>query len=313
MISFFCVPKPFNGHVNIIQRNAIQSWTKLKPSCEIMLLGNEDGTAELAEEFKLTHIPQVSCNEFGTPLLDSIFHEAATHARHPLLCYVNADIVLLDDFMEAAQLVADQKSWFVMSGQRWNMEVTELLKFEPGWEDGLKELVQEKGWLHHRTATDYFLFSKGVFDGIPPFAIGRTAWDAWLLFRARQQGADLIDATRVIMDIHQNHDYSHHPEGDAGVWFGPESRINLELTGGRPFLFMIKDRTFDLTKEGLKPARDLWRLWRLLRTAEAIWPSIPWPVRLTLRGTNSLIDFSRKLLIALKLKKPYQIYTSRPH
>ncbi len=31
MITIFAIPKPFKGHIDVIQRNAIQSWTKLSP------------------------------------------------------------------------------------------------------------------------------------------------------------------------------------------------------------------------------------------------------------------------------------------
>ena len=52
MLTIFAIPKPFQGHVSIIQRNAIQSWTKLHPDCEVILLGDEPGTGTVAAEFK---------------------------------------------------------------------------------------------------------------------------------------------------------------------------------------------------------------------------------------------------------------------
>lgn len=52
-LTIFAVPKPFRGQIGIIQRNAIQSWTKLKLRPEIILLGNDEGTQEIAREFGL--------------------------------------------------------------------------------------------------------------------------------------------------------------------------------------------------------------------------------------------------------------------
>jgi len=311
MLTFFAMPKAFSGHFGVIQRNAIRSWTLLQPHCEVLLLGDDEGTKEAAEEFGATYIPDIARNEFGTPLMDSIFMKAEAAAKYPLLCYLSADIILMSDFMLAAQTVASQRDWFLMSGQRWNLDVTEPLDFGPDWESQLREGVRRCGILYHRTGMDYYFYTKGVFDQIPPFAIGRTTLDAWLLYRARTRKADLIDATKVVMDVHQNHDYSHHPDGVQGIWFGPETQVNVKLAGGRPFLFIIKDRTFDLTSEGLKPARDLWRIWRLLRTAEALWPSMPLPVRLMVRAANNLIDISREALLRLGLKKPHEIYPGR--
>ena len=60
MITVFSVPKPFEGHIGIIQCNAIKSWKKLDPKCEIILYGNEKGVKEIAEKFDLIHIPDIS-------------------------------------------------------------------------------------------------------------------------------------------------------------------------------------------------------------------------------------------------------------
>ncbi len=45
-LTILAMPKPFRGHIGIIQRNAITSWTKLQPRPEILLFGTEEGAAE---------------------------------------------------------------------------------------------------------------------------------------------------------------------------------------------------------------------------------------------------------------------------
>jgi len=42
-------------------------------------------------------------------------------------------------------------------------------------------------------------------------------------------GAPIIDASEMITVVHQNHDYSHHPQGKKGVWEGLEAKRNQEL------------------------------------------------------------------------------------
>ena len=71
-ISIFTVPKPFIGKIGIIQHNAITSWTLLKPKPEIILFGDEIGTAAIAHDLGLNHVPDIECNTYGTPLLDSV-------------------------------------------------------------------------------------------------------------------------------------------------------------------------------------------------------------------------------------------------
>ena len=41
MITIFSTPKPFRGHIGVIQRNALKSWTLLHPDVEMILFGDE--------------------------------------------------------------------------------------------------------------------------------------------------------------------------------------------------------------------------------------------------------------------------------
>jgi hypothetical protein len=85
------------------------------------------------------------------------------------------------------------------------------------------------------SAIDYFVFTKGLFGEIPPFAVGRPKWDNWMLYRARSKNIPIVDLSRRVEVVHQNHDYSHHPDGDR-VWESQEARKNMELAGGQMHL-----------------------------------------------------------------------------
>lgn len=58
-LTAFAIHKPFIGHIGLIQCNAILSWQQLEPRPEIILLGDDDGTAETAQQFGLGHFPAV--------------------------------------------------------------------------------------------------------------------------------------------------------------------------------------------------------------------------------------------------------------
>ena len=74
LITLFSAPKPFTDpHIALIQHNALHSWTLL-PNVEVILLGGEDGLVQAAKEFNVKHIPNVKCNENGTPLISSTRH-----------------------------------------------------------------------------------------------------------------------------------------------------------------------------------------------------------------------------------------------
>ena len=254
MLTIFTIPKAFKGTMDIIQTNAIRSWTLLRPECEVILFGNDEGTAESARKLGVKHIPDVECNEYGTPLMSSVFKIAHKVAKNEIIGLVNTDIILMSDFLPVLQQV--HKKQYLMVGLRWDLVLNEPVNFEDSqWEIKLRNLLAEQGKLHPPGGGgDYFIFPRGLFEDIPPFAIGRTAWDNWLIYRARELRASVIDATTAFTNIHQNHDYSHHPEGTVGVWQGPESQRNIELSGGKDHLFTTEYATDLLTPQGLKPA-----------------------------------------------------------
>ena len=117
MVTFFATPKPFRGHVGIIQRNAIQSWKILHDEAEVLLLGDEEGAAEAARELGIRHEPRVERNVHGTKYLRSVFDRAQQCASFDLLCYVNCDILLLSDFRRALERMRSLHSAFLMAGQ----------------------------------------------------------------------------------------------------------------------------------------------------------------------------------------------------
>ena len=60
LLSIFSAPKAFTDpHINIIQRNAIQSWLHLGPEVEVFLVGDEPGMAEAAAELGVMQLTEV--------------------------------------------------------------------------------------------------------------------------------------------------------------------------------------------------------------------------------------------------------------
>jgi hypothetical protein len=234
MLSLFAFPKPFRGHIATIQRNAIGSWVRLRPLCEVFLFGDEEGTAEVAKEFDACHVSGMARNEYGTPLLSDVFEKGEQLAKHGLLCYVNCDIILGSEFMRAVEHVSHSTQRFLIVGECWNLDLPEPLAFDqPRWEESLKTLVRQRGKLRGPLAIDYFVFPRGLYQQLPPFALGRPRFDNWLIWKARHLGAAVVDATPVVMAVHQNHDYSHVPGGlPPHIFLGEEAIRNEKLAGG---------------------------------------------------------------------------------
>ncbi len=255
MLTLFAVPKPFRGSFSRIQRNAIASWIRLRPPCEVILFGNEDGTEEAAKEFGARHVPEADRNEYGTPLLHGFFDKAERLASEALLCYVNCDMVLMGDFMRAVCSVSRWRKRFLMVGQSWNLRLTRPLAFESRWERHLQNRVWKEGDLRGKGAQDYFVFSRGVYPSLPPFAVGRIGFDNWLVWKANSLRVPVVDATLGTVAIHQDHDYSHVPGGRRWTRRGEEARRNLSLAGGERHLHTLANATHWLGPSGLKVNR----------------------------------------------------------
>lgn len=273
MITIFTIPKPFTGHFDLIQRNAVKSWLCLRPACEIILFGNDSGVAAVAQEFGIKHCPDIACNSYGTPLISDVFEKAQKLAAHRLLCYLNADIMLLNDFLEAAQGIKFKQ--FLMVGSRWDIEVTQPLDFErPDWELKLRQAVVAGGELYPPEGIDVFLFTKGLWSSIPPFAVGRAMWDNWMIYKARALKAPVIDATKAVTIIHQNHSYAHLQGGKLEAWEGPEAAQNRLLAGGYLHAFTLLDATWLLTPQGLSRPATPEHVQRRKKTWPALHPRL---------------------------------------
>jgi hypothetical protein len=250
LLTIFSIPKAFKGHIGIIQRNAIRSWTKLEPRPEIILLGNDDGTAEVAREFGLRHLPNVATSDHGTPLLSDLFRQAEAAASSSWMCYVNADILLLGDFAGAFETVRQRMPKFLMVSKRINLDVPEMLTFEAGWEPRMKARRDTTGVDGDYTNIDIFVFPKGMYGRVPDFAIGRLWFDHWLIKAVREQNLPVVDVSLAAPLLHQNHDYNHVSGGKEQIWRGEEAERNFKLYDGAKNSYTLLDVTHELTAGG---------------------------------------------------------------
>jgi len=200
----------------------------------------------------------------------------------------------MQDFANAVARVAAEQKEFLMIGRRWDTEVADPIAFsETAWTERLREKARARAAQCSGDWIDYFAFRKGFFLGkLPELVIGRVFWDQWLVWKAQEAGAAVVDASDAVMAIHQNHDYGYHPAGKTGVWNDALSQRNYALAGGRWHLRTIDDATHVLGRDGLKPHPDRRQraAARILKTAgDAAW--------------ITALDWTRPLRGALRLRK----------
>lgn len=298
MLSIFSIPKPFLGHLEIIQKNAVESWRRIHPECEVFLFGDEPGVEKAAEELKVKHVPDIMKNEFGTPLLNQVFASACKMASHRLICYVNTDIILFKSIIRALDHLHFDP--FLMTGRRWELDVRERLDFTVAdWDIHLSRLALEKGNQGSPDALDYFFFPRdsGLIE-IPAFVVGRPGWDNWFIFRARQLRIPVIDATHFVQIIHQNHDYTHVPAQRGKQWEGPEADWNRNLIGDQNRIFTLLDATHIFKGIHIKTALSLNYVRRRWQTITILFPKlIPF-----IKILSKILNFFKSLHI-IKMKR----------
>jgi hypothetical protein len=230
MITIFATFRPFNhAHFGLIQRNAIGSWLKLNPKPQILVMGNEQGSKEICEEFQLTHVPDIAVSEYGTPMIDDMFKKAQELTVNNLLLLTSCDIILFQDNLEIANVLLSDSNNFMATLRRSDAAITEPINFE---EQNWEEKVKQNSTLGHPGAGDFFLFPKTFYsEGIPPFTIGRASVDNWLIYEAVRLGK-CVDLTAATQIIHQNHDHSH-VGGFHNLVNGEEFKINRKLGEGK--------------------------------------------------------------------------------
>ncbi|HEY5159251.1 MAG TPA: hypothetical protein VII93_14915 [Anaerolineales bacterium] len=264
-MTIFTAPKPFtNPHIDIIQRNALATWTRLK-DVEVILIGDEPGIPEAAKEFGVMNVAQVERDEKGIPLVSAVMEIGHAHSESPLLCYANADMLLMTDLVEAAQQVSKQVNDFLLVSQRWDLDLSGPIDLSGDWEARLRREVEQRGKFFSPWGIDYFIFPRHLYTSVPNFTIGRVAWDNWMVYHAMTTWGLAVDATRSVTVVHQMHDYSHLP-GNKPSHGSEAGKSNLAKAGGRRCIYNILDTNRELIAGHIRHPK--FHLARLLRRLE---------------------------------------------
>ncbi|MCD4752311.1 MAG: hypothetical protein K8R40_04505 [Anaerolineaceae bacterium] len=263
-VTIFTSPKPFtkNPHINIIQRNAIESWTHLGDDVDVVLIGDEEGMEEIAEKLHIKHLKNVRCNERGTPMIPSLFDIAREATDSPIMAFANADVIITRDMIDSAISVNEQEEDYLLVGQRYDIGITKPITFDEDWQENILVLNQVIGHLHGTAGSDYFIFPRHCFVDVPGLVIGRAGWDNWMIYEARRRGWKAIDCTKSITILHQNHDYSHLPGGQRHYRL-PESNENVKAAGGFLTIFTLTDADYRLEDGKIAKREYAWKtFWR---------------------------------------------------
>ena len=260
MLTIFTTLKPLSvPHADNVQRNAIQSWMALAAPCEILLLGDDEGTAEIAAEYGLRHEPHIArLNNNSPPLANSIFTRGQELASFDLVMYINSDILLFNDFIPTLESILEQKKNsskpYLVIGQRLDLDLRERLDFQnPHWERLLRMEVKRHAKIRFYNGFDYFIFRKSDWlKEMPAFTVGAEHFDNWLVYRARSVGMDVINATQGITAIQQEYENRDSYAYTFNRKIGPIARRQLALVTDRRMIFGLDSANLIYTSSGLR-------------------------------------------------------------
>ena len=247
--ALFTVPRPFVPPFAVIQYNALRSWARLKSPgglSEVILVGSELGVAEAARELGLRHLPQLVSDSSGRPLLSSAFSQVHAAAADPYLCFTNCDIILGDDFASAANEVTRSGEPLLMVGQCWDITGLGAISFEASdWNQQLRKHVLQAGRPRGDVSLDYHLYRREMYTPIPPFRIGGSLWDEWIVREALQRNIPVVDASTSVFAVHQSL-----PPGQPGVVPAASRTFGVSI----PISDGLERRTFCFRMAAVMPA-----------------------------------------------------------
>lgn len=275
MLSIVTCPKPYLGVSKEIQCAALNSWMKIIDPQNIFLLGDDPGVKEAAEQSGVRHVPFIKKTTSGIPLVNSLFETAVATVQTKYIIYVNADIILGADLLTAVETIARSEKRFLMVGQRIDFNWSSDDLTQNNFPDNIFEKARICGTYAGLNWIDYFIFPRYFWPTIPPFALGRCAWDNWLLYAAWESGGALINTTDGITAVHLNHDYVHAKEKtQKGVWQSLEAKENYRLAANH--LFDLLDCRYVLRKGVLSRPRHRQHVERRVERLKQYHPSIFW-------------------------------------
>lgn len=180
-------------------RNALYSWKEA--GADILLQGKETLPTASAWE---TGWVEVQRSEWGMPLVNSMI-AMAYKCEANSYALVNADIMLIQGIKEAAAWARKRYGErYLIVGQRTNMMVARDWGFIPHWQNQFIQLAKGQKKLPP-CGSDYFIFGAETYEELPDLAIARYTWDNYLIWDCLARKVPVIDATDVLLAVHQNH------------------------------------------------------------------------------------------------------------
>jgi hypothetical protein len=169
-------------------------------------------------------VPDIGRNKWNTPLVSEAFMKAQEMAKYKVLAWLNADILVNEAWAKAVLACAKKFPQFLAVGQRWDTpSLDKPLNFGGNWWKQALNEVNRTGKLHSPGGIDNFAFTRGLYKEMPPFAVGKSSWDNWLVADPMNKRYPIVNITEACTIIHQG--------AQKGKVVTEERKANRRLAG----------------------------------------------------------------------------------
>ena len=301
-LTIFACPRPFSAAALAspsadAQLRAISSWLALKNAPSVVLFGKDSSLRAAAAQFPRVSVETAFDDNFlGVPLFHSLLRRSM-YADTVLSAFVNSDVMLFDDIVDAAVRLSAQFGAFVATSARYDLETSLHMELVRDVTSGAiqfsarngsllspaeyRELAVANGRLHSYGGTDVWLWNnKRSADGepvplhdgpTPAFTYGRGVYDNWLNHEIEVSRARvLVDTTLAATALHQEHSHDHVAVGGAPT--GRRALANFWSNHKRSSWEMFANTVLANTHGTyvLQKGTSLHATWRLARCEEPL-------------------------------------------
>ena len=233
LISLVTAFKHFQGNYDRIQKSAMFSWKA--NDLQVVVPNNEVDVKSACEGFpNITVIEGVKRGRelgFSTqaPVFKDLIEKALSIAGAPMVGFLNADIIFLEDFSKKIEKVFEKYGYDIfITGSRNDIQTNYYVNDEQSY----KRIQSEPRTLF--SGSDIFITSKFIWrlimSGMPEFIMGRCCLSDWLYLQAHVNKLKKYNCTNFLPTLHPVHGDEHiYQQERAHGIKSPSSQYNMNL------------------------------------------------------------------------------------
>jgi hypothetical protein len=233
LISLVTAFKKFQGNYDRIQKSALFSWNS--NDLQVIAPNNEVGIKDSCKDFQnISFIDDVKRGRelgFSTqaPIFKDLIEKALPVANTPMVGFLNADIVLLEDFSKKLEAILEKYGYGIfITGSRNDIRLDYYVNDEQSY----KRIQAEPRTLF--SGSDIFITSKYIWrllvSGMPEFIMGRCCLSDWLCLQAQVKKLKKYNSTNFLPTLHPVHGDEHiYQQEKAHGIKSPSSQHNMNL------------------------------------------------------------------------------------